>query len=110
MTRGKAVAGQLLVELQVRKSTADGAGTREFYTALTSPLPGWDSKICDVVLKKKLVRVVMDLIGSVLINGWVQPRKIFVQPNTSVVDGEVKLKEYPLTNAGVIESFIERKL
>lgn len=39
-----------------------------------------------------------------------QPRKIFVQPNTFVVDGEVKLKEYPLTNAGVIESFIERKL
>lgn len=56
MTKGKEVAGQLLVELQVRKSTADGAGAREFYTALTSPLPGWDGKIRDIVLKKKLVR------------------------------------------------------
>lgn len=38
-----------------------------------------------------------------------QPRKIFVQPNTFVVDGKVQLKEYPLTGAGVIQSFIERK-
>jgi len=38
------------------------------------------------------------------------PRKIFVQPNTFVVNDEVVLKEYPLTSAGVVESFIERKL
>jgi dipeptidyl-peptidase-3 len=30
--------GKLLVELQVRKSTADGAGAREYYTDLTSPM------------------------------------------------------------------------
>ncbi|OBZ70380.1 Dipeptidyl peptidase 3 [Grifola frondosa] len=92
LTEGKDVAGKLLVELQTRKSTADGAGARQFYTALTTPLPGWDGEIRDLVLKKKL------------------PRKIFVQPNTFIVDGEVVLKEYPLTTAGVIESFIERKL
>lgn len=39
-----------------------------------------------------------------------QPRKIFVQPNTFIDNGEVVLKEYPLTPAGVIESFIERRL
>lgn len=39
-----------------------------------------------------------------------QPRKVFVQPNTFVVDGKVELKEYPLTNEGVIQSFIERQL
>ena len=39
-----------------------------------------------------------------------QPRKIFVQPNTFVVNDKVELKEYPLTPAGVIESFLERKL
>jgi len=39
-----------------------------------------------------------------------QPRKIFVQPNTFVVDGEVELRDYPLKPAGVIESFIERQL
>jgi hypothetical protein len=39
-----------------------------------------------------------------------QPRKVFVQPNTFVVDGKVELKEYPLTNEGVIQSFVERQL
>ena len=92
LSRGKEVAGKLLIDLQVRKSTADGAGAREFYKELTTPMAGWDGKIRDIVLKKKL------------------PRKIFVQPNTFVVDGEVKLKEYPLTPAGVIESFVERAL
>jgi dipeptidyl-peptidase-3 len=47
--------GKLLVELQVRKSTADGAGAKAFYQNLTSPLPGWEKEIRDMVLKKKLV-------------------------------------------------------
>lgn len=55
---GRDVVGKLLVELQVRKSTADGPGTRDYYTKLTTPLPGWDGDIRDLVLKKKLVRVV----------------------------------------------------
>jgi len=39
------------------------------------------------------------------------PRKIFVQPNTLVNgQGEVELKEYPVTVEGVIESFVERGL
>ncbi|KAF9074653.1 aflatoxin-detoxifizyme [Rhodocollybia butyracea] len=92
LSEGKDVVGKLLVSLQVLKSTADGAGARKFYTELTTPLPGWDGEIRDIVLKKKL------------------PRKIFVQPTTSIVDGEVQLKEYPLTSAGAIESFIDRKL
>lgn len=92
LTRGRKAAGELLVELQVRKSTADGAGARAFYTTLTTPFPGWDGEIRDVVLRKK------------------QPRKVFVQPNTFVENGEVVLKEYPSTPEGVIESFIERGL
>ncbi|KAA1471181.1 aflatoxin-detoxifizyme [Dentipellis sp. KUC8613] len=91
-THGKEVVGKLLVDLQVRKSTADGAGAREFYAQLTKPLPGWEGEIRDLVLKKK------------------QPRKLFCQPNTVIENGEVVLKEYPLTAAGVIESFIERRL
>ena len=43
------------MELQVRKSTADGAGARTFYNELTTPLPGWESDIRDLVLKKKQV-------------------------------------------------------
>ncbi|EPQ58127.1 aflatoxin-detoxifizyme [Gloeophyllum trabeum ATCC 11539] len=92
LTHGRAAVGKLLIDLQVRKSTADGAGARAFYTALTDPLPGWAGAIRDLVLAKK------------------QPRKIFVQPNTFVSGHEVVLKEYPLTTAGVIESFIERRL
>ncbi|KDR81604.1 hypothetical protein GALMADRAFT_239656 [Galerina marginata CBS 339.88] len=92
LTKGQEAAGKLLVELQVRKSTADAAGAREFYTKLTKPLPGWDGEIRDMVLRKKL------------------PRKIFVQPNTVLENDAVALKEYPLTAAGVIQSFIERKL
>ncbi|KAF9028924.1 peptidase M49, dipeptidyl-peptidase III [Hymenopellis radicata] len=54
LTKGKEVVGQLLIELQVRKSTADGAGAREYYKSLTAPIAGWDGKIRDIVLKKKL--------------------------------------------------------
>ncbi|KAG1772666.1 peptidase family M49-domain-containing protein [Suillus occidentalis] len=92
LAHGQAVAGKLLIDLQVRKSTADGAGARDFYTQLTTPLPGWDGEIRDIVLKKK------------------QPRKLMLQPNTFVVDGQVEFKEYPLTPAGMIESYIERRL
>ena len=55
LKHGREAAGKLLVELQVRKSTADGAGARAFYTELTTPLPGWDGEIRDLVLKKKQV-------------------------------------------------------
>lgn len=55
LSRGKEVVGKLLVDLQVRKSTADGPGARKFYTQLTTPLPGWDKDIRDVVFKKKTV-------------------------------------------------------
>ncbi|KAF9482745.1 aflatoxin-detoxifizyme [Pholiota conissans] len=92
LSKGREAAGKLLVELQVRKSTADAAGAREFYTNLTRPIPGWEGEIRNMVLHKKL------------------PRKIFVQPNTVLVDDKVILKEYPLTPAGVIQSFIERHL
>lgn len=55
LSKGKEVVGKLLVDLQVRKSTADGPAAREFYTQLTTPLPGWDKDIRDVVLRKKTV-------------------------------------------------------
>jgi len=92
LSHGKQVVGKLLVDLQVRKSTADGAGARQFYTQLTTPFPEWDKDIRDVVLRKKT------------------PRKLFVQPNTFIQDGEVVLRDYPLTPAGVIQSFIERRV
>ncbi|KAF8910937.1 aflatoxin-detoxifizyme [Gymnopilus junonius] len=92
LSKGRDAVGKLLVELQVRKSTADAAGAREYYTNLTKPLPGWEGEIRDMVLRKKL------------------PRKFFVQPNTFLENDKVVLKEYPLTTVGVIQSFIDRKL
>jgi len=92
LSKGKEAAGKLLIELQVRKSTADAIGSREFYNNLTKPIQGWEGEIRDIVLRKKL------------------PRKIFVQPNTTLVDDKVVLKEYPLTASGVIQSFVERNL
>ncbi|KAJ7278369.1 aflatoxin-detoxifizyme [Mycena rebaudengoi] len=92
LSEGKIVMGKLLIELQVRKSTADGTGAQNFYTDLTTPMDIFTEEVRNLVLSKKL------------------PRKIFVQPNLFVVDGDVQLKEYPLTLAGVIESWVERKL
>ncbi|KAJ7449805.1 aflatoxin-detoxifizyme [Mycena latifolia] len=90
---GKAVMGKLLVELQVRKSTADGAGARQYYTDLTTPMDVFTAELRNLVLKKKLAR------------------KIFVQPTLFIdANGDVQLKDYPLTPAGVIESCIERKM
>ncbi|KAJ7940644.1 aflatoxin-detoxifizyme [Mycena leptocephala] len=93
LSEGKTVMGKLLVELQVRKSTADGAGARQYYTDLTNPMDLFTTaEVRNLVLKKKL------------------PRKIFQQPNLIIdANGDVQLKEYPLTPAGIIESWIERK-
>lgn len=92
LSKGKEATGKLLIELQVRKSTADATGSREYYNNLTKPIQGWEGEIRDMVLRKKL------------------PRKIFVQPNTALVNDTVVLKEYPLTPSGVIQSFVERNL
>jgi hypothetical protein len=66
LSHGKEVVGKLLVDLQVRKSTADGPGARKFYTQLTTPLPGWDKDIRDVVLKKKTVSDLEPILPSLL--------------------------------------------
>ncbi|KAL1762213.1 peptidase family M49-domain-containing protein [Schizophyllum commune] len=58
--------------------------------------------------REKVLKEGKHVAGELLVQ--LQPRKIFVQPNTFVVNDKVELKEYPLTPAGVIESFLERKL
>jgi len=62
LTKGKEVTGRLLIELQVRKSTADGKGAKEFYTELTKPSPSWEGEIRDLVLKKKLVCIFVGIL------------------------------------------------
>ncbi|KAH7107850.1 dipeptidyl-peptidase III [Auriculariales sp. MPI-PUGE-AT-0066] len=89
---GTEVMGKLLVQLQVPKSIADGAGARSFYESLTTPPKVWDEEIRDFVMSKRL------------------PRRKFVQPNTIFQDDKVVLKDYPLTFEGLIQSCIEREL
>jgi len=55
LKHGKEVAGKLLIELQVRKSTADGAGANSFYNTLTEPMAGWVPELRDFVIEKKQV-------------------------------------------------------
>ncbi|KAF8317582.1 aflatoxin-detoxifizyme [Clavulina sp. PMI_390] len=92
LTIGQQTMSKLLLELQVRKSTADGEGARQYYTELTNPLPGWEGELRDLVISKK------------------QPRKVFVQPNLVLKDGKVELKEYELSAAGAVQSFVEREI
>jgi len=84
--------GRLLVQLQVPKSIADGPGARAFYEKLTAPPPEWEGEIRDFVIAKRL------------------PRRKFVQPLTLVKDGDVVLKQHPLTKEGLIASCIERQI
>lgn len=55
LKHGKEISGKLLVELQVRKSTADGAGANSFYNILTEPMAGWIPELRDFVIEKKTV-------------------------------------------------------
>ena len=64
-----------------------------------------------VVLKKKLVRTSFRV--NFVPDAYffdLQPRKVFVQPNTVIVNGEAELKDYPLTAAGLIQSYVERNI
>ena len=55
LQNGSKVMGELLRQLQIRKSVADGPGARAFYTDLTTPPKGWLTDLRDLVLRKKQV-------------------------------------------------------
>lgn len=56
LRNGSKVMGELLCQLQIRKSVADGPGAREYYTDLTTPPKEWLTELRDLVLRKKQVR------------------------------------------------------
>lgn len=60
----------------------------------TVGLDFWGTKVRDIVLANK------------------QPRKVFIQANTYLdeASGQVSIKHYEATNAGMIESWADRKL
>lgn len=55
LKEGKDTVAKLLIDLQVRKSTADGDGARSFYTDLTKPPSEWEGELRELVLRKKQV-------------------------------------------------------
>jgi dipeptidyl-peptidase III len=87
--------GKYLQKIHIYKSTADVENGSAFYNQMTSVELGfWGATVRKVILKNK------------------QPRKVFVQANTTLdeVSGEVSIKHYEASLAGMIESWADRNL
>jgi dipeptidyl-peptidase-3 len=84
-----------LQKLHIYKSTADVKTGTDFYVHMTTVDPEfWGKKVRDTVLNNK------------------QPRKVFVQANTSLdeASGKVSIKHYDASLVGMIESWADRDL
>lgn len=81
--------GRLCLELHIRRCIADVEGGTALYRELT--------KLDEVHLKWR---------AAVLAHQ--QPRPLFLMSNTVLEDGEVRLKSYPATSAGIVQSWYER--
>ena len=77
------------------KSTADVEIGGKFYIDMTTvSLDFWGTTVRDIVLKNK------------------QPRKVFVQANTTLDEdsGKVSIKHYEPSLVGIVESWSDRNL
>ncbi|XP_048523550.1 dipeptidyl peptidase 3 isoform X2 [Dendroctonus ponderosae] len=86
---GRCAIGHFLLQLQVFKATGNVKAAKalyDHYSEVNEPWLGWRS----IVLEKK------------------QPRKIFVQANTTVENSKVQLREYGASIEGFIQSWVER--
>ncbi|KAK6529299.1 hypothetical protein TWF281_008476 [Arthrobotrys megalospora] len=79
-----------LQELHIYKASADVKGGVALYDKMTS-VSDTMAKFRDVVMSKK------------------QPRKQFVQANTTLSGDEVTIKEYEATQEGLIQSWLDRE-
>ncbi|XP_070578955.1 dipeptidyl peptidase 3-like [Ptychodera flava] len=92
-TVGKTAIGNFLRKLQLYKSTADfenGKAMYENYSTVNDDNPQKFMTLRNVILARK------------------QPRRMFVQANTTMEEGKVVLQEYDATVAGIVQSFVER--
>ena len=89
LSSGIPTIGKFLQKLHIFKSTADVTrGTKVFEEM--SAVDDYFLRIREVVLRRK------------------QPRKLFVQPNTVIDNGQVILKDYEASYLGIIRSWAER--
>ena len=93
LTTGRKAVESYLQKLHIYKSTANVEAGTELYERMTNvEVEFWGKKVRDQVLKQK------------------QPRKVFVQANTKIVDGKVQLVEYEPSLEGLVRSFAEREV
>lgn len=95
LTSGREAVGKYLQKLHVYKSTADVETGTKFYVDMTTVEPDfWGTKLRKVVLDNK------------------QPRKVFVQANTTLDEatGKVSMKHYDASLVGMIQSWVDRNL
>lgn len=81
--------GKFLQKLHIYKSTADVINGTKLYEEMTA-VDDYFLRVREVVLQKK------------------QPRKLFVQPNTFIENGQVQLRDYEATYEGILRSWTER--
>lgn len=84
-----------LQKLHIYKSAADVETGTKFYVDMTTVgLDFWGTKVRELVLKNK------------------QPRKVFVQANTTLdeASGKVSFKHYDPSLTGMVESWADRNL
>jgi len=99
VSHGRPAVEKFLQKLQVFKATADLKAGKELWEGITDVEGFFEKKIRPEVLRRA------------------QPRKVLVQANTFVEDGDgqvadsgrVVLGEYPATAEGMIASFAERE-
>lgn len=95
LTTGRKAVADYLQKLHVYKSTADVETGTKFYNEMTKvDLDFWGTKVRNVVLENK------------------QPRKVFVQANTTLDEatGKVSIKHYDPSLVGIIQSWVDRDL
>ncbi|RYO94736.1 hypothetical protein DL764_007793 [Monosporascus ibericus] len=95
LTTGRKAVGDYLQKLHIYKSTADVEAGSKFFGDMTDvDAEFWGRKVRDEVLRNK------------------QPRKVFVQANTSLDEatGKVTLEHYDATPEGMIQSWAERRV
>uniref|UniRef100_A0AC34FTN9 Dipeptidyl aminopeptidase III n=1 Tax=Panagrolaimus sp. ES5 TaxID=591445 RepID=A0AC34FTN9_9BILA len=88
-TVGKPAIGEFLKQLQVYKSTGDFAAGSKLFNGYGEVGPQ-ELRWREIVIARR------------------KPRRNFVQSNTVLRNDKVELKTYPETNAGIIQSIVER--